>query len=191
MPSPIAHSVTGYALFRLFKDDRAGLPSTHDWKFYLYIFFISNAADLDFIPQLITGGSYHHGFTHSICFSLLFSVVVGFIFHQSSNIPYKHALSLTLIIYVSHVVADYFTAGGGGVELFWPFYGGRFISPLTVFPETHHGKKFLHRDHLFFLGFELSYLILVLAGLSLRSYLRIKSNERRPTVRGYGKRDPQ
>jgi hypothetical protein len=66
MPSPIAHSVTGYALARLLPLDK--LPGDGRWAGLLPIalgVFIGNAPDLDFIGQMLNLTT-HRGITHSL-----------------------------------------------------------------------------------------------------------------------------
>ena len=70
-----------------------------------------------------------------------------------------------LILYGSHLVLDFFTEGGRGIQLFWPFSEKLFISPLTLFPGTHHSEGSFSRVHLIFIFFELLYSLLILTGL--------------------------
>ena len=70
MPSPIAHSISGYAITRLWsKDASSSLKLPPRWLSF-YGIFIAVMADLDFIPQILTGEPYHHRFTHSITFAI-------------------------------------------------------------------------------------------------------------------------
>lgn len=70
MPSPIAHSVTGYVLSNFLPFKKL--------KFYIfYGVFVAIAADFDFIPQWITGKNFHRGLTHTLIFALVFSLIVG------------------------------------------------------------------------------------------------------------------
>jgi hypothetical protein len=80
MPSPLAHSVTGYAISKLPPLGRKvtlGTPKIIVLIFY--VIFVANVADLDFIPQLLIGQNYHHGLTHSLIFVLCFSGMMNFI----------------------------------------------------------------------------------------------------------------
>lgn len=176
MPSPIAHSVTGYVIAQLFpqghKANREGNRALF-WPFYGV--FIALAADLDFIPQLITGDRYHHTFTHSIAFTLGFSLVVWLIGYLLANQFPIRFLILTLILYGSHLLLDYFTQGGPGIQLLWPFTDEHFKSSMAIFPETHHSSPlFQHPGHILFITFELSYAALLLSVTWVWHYKRRK-----------------
>jgi len=74
----------------------------------------------------------HRGFTHSISFSVLFSLLILFLFYRNSFADRK--LWLPLFIYfflctVSHALFDAMTNGGKGVALFAPFYNERVFLP--------------------------------------------------------------
>ena len=167
MPSPIAHSVSGYALSRLFPSDRAAvlwpqkaIPKT------LFAIFVALAADLDFVPQFITGHRYHHGLTHSVTFALAFSVALWGLFYLLTDLATGRFFLLILSLYSSHLILDLFTQGGPGIQLLWPFSFDYFHAPITIFPETHHSQPlFQHPGHLVFVAFELGYTLLLLSGL--------------------------
>ena len=162
MPSPIAHSVSGYILAKFLPLEQPRLPGFRKW--YLQIFypvFVAIFADFDFIPQLITGEKYHRGFTHSLFFTLVFSVIVGFTLSYLWKYSYKQIFLFTLIIYGSHLFLDFFTEGGKGMELFWPFIDGFFKSPIAIFPGFHHSRGLWHYSHLIPISFELSYSVLL------------------------------
>lgn len=166
MPSPIAHSVTGFVIFRLFsKDKQATLCGENGLYTSFIVIFLSNVPDLDFIPQLLTGEKYHHGLTHSITFTVLFAVVVGLIGRLFRKQIFKRLFFLTLIIYGSHLFLDFFTEGGKGIQLLWPFAESFFISPISVFPGAHHSKGLVDLSHLVFVIFELFYSAVLLVGL--------------------------
>ncbi|MHC4268234.1 MAG: metal-dependent hydrolase [Planctomycetota bacterium] len=166
MPSPIAHSVTGFVIFRLFsRDKQVTLWGKNGLSMSFVAIFLSNAPDLDFIPQLLTGEKYHHGLTHSITLTVLFAVVVGSIGCLFRKQIFKRLFFLTLIVYGSHLLLDFFTEGGKGIQLLWPFSESFFISPVSVFPGTHHSKGIFDLSHLLFIIFESFYAVFLLAGL--------------------------
>ncbi len=166
MPSPIAHSVTGFVIFRLFsKDKQVALLGENGLYTSFVAIFLSNVPDLDFIPQLLTGEKYHHGLTHSITFTVLFAVVVGSIGCLFRKQIFKRLFFLTLIVYGSHLLMDFFTEGGKGIQLLWPFAESFFISPISVFPGAHHSKGVFDLSHLLFTSFESCYTAFLLAGL--------------------------
>lgn len=74
----------------------------------------------------------HRGFTHSISFSVLFSLLILFLFYRSSFVNRKIWLPLFIYFFlctVSHALFDAMTNGGKGVALFAPFYNERIFLP--------------------------------------------------------------
>jgi inner membrane protein len=163
MPSPIVHSVSGYAIARLFPSHRS-LRSGKGFGSLAYGVFIAVLPDLDLIPQLLTGEKYHRGASHSLTFAIATAVVaygVGYLFTK------RYSLSLllsTLFLYSSHLLLDLFTAGSAGIQLFWPFTTVYFKSPVPLFPSTYWSKPlFQHPGHFIFIGVELCFSIALLA----------------------------
>lgn len=162
MPSPIAHAVSGYALARGVEPPKAN----RIWPLALYAIFVAIAADFDFIPQIVLGVDSHRGFTHSISFSVAFSLLVSRLVSDRIALNYIRLLGLTLVIYCSHLVLDFFTQGGSGIPLLWPMSNHTFQSAISIFPAVHHSHGLFDSIHLRFLGFELTYTVILLWGLS-------------------------
>lgn len=177
MPSPIAHAATGYALAEL----SPGSERRATWRrrlprIVLFV-FVALAADLDFIPELLTGVRFHHGPTHSILFAVVFGLLVAALLVAGRGWRFSAAFLLPFLLYGSHLVLDYFTAGGPGIPLLWPFSGTYFQSPVTIFPETYHSEPLLHWGHVAFFLFEVGYALVLVALVWLRklrtaSYVR-------------------
>lgn len=166
MPSPIAHSISGYAILRLWSNNanvssRRRLPGR--WLLF-YGVFIAVMADLDFIPQIVTGDRYHHRFSHSITFAVGIAILAWGI--ATYIYRYKRANQLgllTLALYVSHLILDLMTQGGSGIQLLWPFSTKLYQSSLVIFPSTHWSEPlFQHPGHFVFIAFELGYTILII-----------------------------
>ena len=163
MPSPIAHSITGYAIARLFPADQRTNRQAKQTIFALfYGILVALAPDLDFIPQLLTGVRYHHGFSHSLMVAVGFSIVIWIVSYFLARQSARWLFLLTLMSYSSHLLLDFFTDGGPGIQLLWPFVKEHFRSPLALFPSTHHSLPLIHPTHLIFIGFELSYSFILL-----------------------------
>jgi inner membrane protein len=177
MPSPIAHSVTGYVIARLLPLNQKAKPWSRQELFQLsYGIFIALAPDLDFIPQILTGERYHHGFSHSLTFAIGFSLIVWLLGYILTNRLSMQLLLLTLMLYSSHLLLDFFTQGGPGIQLFWPFTNEYFKSSMAFFPETHHSQPlFQHPGHVIFISLELSYAIILLGGIWFWGYRKSKS----------------
>lgn len=159
MPSPIAHSISGYLLSQGLVQDR-GLFKQAFFKsplLGLYAVAISNAPDLDFLPKLIANVDFHRGPSHSLLQALGWSLCLSAIALSCRRSLFKPILILTFALYASHLVLDFFTAGGRGLPLLWPLNDLSFQSPIALFPAVHHSRGLLDSSHLIFIGFELLY----------------------------------
>lgn len=165
MPSPIAHAVSGYVLAKV-------LPQQQKLKWrkkrdeIFYPVFIATVADIDFIPQLITGENYHRGLTHSLIFTIGFSAIASSIASYFWKLSYKQLFWFTFIIYSSHLLLDLFT-GGRGIKLLLPFTDSFFKAPVEIFPGIKYSQGLWHSSHIYAITFELLYSVLLLWGLWL------------------------
>ncbi|MDJ0795268.1 MAG: metal-dependent hydrolase [Calothrix sp. MO_167.B12] len=166
MPSPIAHSVSGYILGKILPWEYTKVSRHEKLYLQLYTIFVAIFADFDFIPQLLTGEKFHRGLTHSIFFSFIFSSIVAFFISNRWNKSYKQIFIFTFIIYCSHLSLDFFTAGGKGMQLFLPFTNSFFKSPIPIFPPVKHSSGLWELSHIITLSFELIYSALLVLGLS-------------------------
>ena len=79
----------------------------------------------------------HRGFTHSILFAVLWSVLLSVVFGKSKKLIYFIILFLSTL---SHGILDAMTTGGKGVGFFIPFENSRHffsfrkiqVSPLSI-----------------------------------------------------------
>jgi inner membrane protein len=163
MPSPIAHSITGYIISKAFLRNNCTAQDNRNLGIIFYSIFIANVPDFDFIPQLFTDDKYHHGITHGFFFAVGFSVVAALIFCRMLNYSYNRFFIITLLIYNSHLILDFITDGGKGIKLLWPFFDYYYISPISLFPAVRHSQGLFHVSHLKFIGFEVSYSIILLS----------------------------
>jgi len=168
MPSSIAHSVSGYVVSQFFPpEERTSQWSKRRLIQILYVVFVANAPDLDFVPQVLMGERYHHGLTHSLTFAIGFTVLTWMACYFLANRLSKRLFLLTLILYSSHLFLDSFTAGGEGIQLLWPFTDRHFKSPIAIFPRVPWDTPLFHFDHFLFISFELGYSVALLGLLRL------------------------
>ena len=166
MPSPIAHSITGYAISRLWSDRIDRRPKQPARWLLFYGVFIGIMADFDFIPQIITGDRYHHRFSHSITFAVGTAIVAWGIARFYRYKKGKQLGLLTLAIYGSHLILDLVTQGSSGIQLLWPFSSKLYQSSVVIFPSTYWSEPlFQHSGHFIFIAFELGYGVLIMLGL--------------------------
>lgn len=137
MPTPGGHSLAGLAVY---------LAAKWPQKDWLLLGAVAGAAvfpDLDFAIQPFTGRSFHRYFSHSLGFSVLFSVAAYLIMKWVGRTSAGRDTALIGAGYVSHVFLDILsndTHPPFGVQLFWPFSDGFVISPIQIFPEVWRGS---------------------------------------------------
>lgn len=166
MPSPIAHSITAYALYHAISHYKANEAETREKTLRIVFYmFLAISADFDFIPQLLTGEKYHRGFSHSLIFSVCVGLTIGLVDSLLTNKSGKYCIVLAFVAYGSHLLLDFFTEGGDGIQLMWPISENYYISPFAIFPGVHHSQGLFHVSHFTFLGFELGFSVIILGGL--------------------------
>ncbi|MGJ3247045.1 MAG: metal-dependent hydrolase [Elainellaceae cyanobacterium] len=160
MPSPIAHSITGYVILKSFSARDRSLSKEIPRKIlFAGAIIAANVADLDFIPQVMFGADFHRGFTHSLAVSVCFSLLAAAIF--ALRHPWKKLFLLTELIYLSHLLLDLVTAGGSGMQLFWPFSSEFIKTSISLFPSVHHSEGLFYSGHIVFIVYELIYAVLL------------------------------
>jgi inner membrane protein len=165
MPSPIAHSITGYVLSRFLPLRDQRLPITLNRRLKLFsAIAIANIADFDFLAQMI-GIGQHRGITHSLTAVIGFSLGLSLLSYWRWRPVARHILVFALVIYGSHLLLDAVTAGGPGMQLLAPFSDRYFQADTLIFPPVHHSEGLLYRGHWEFIRFELAYSV-VLLGLT-------------------------
>ena len=70
----------------------------------------------------VSGGGWHHGFTHSIPFALVLGFVMIALFREWKVRTYI----VFTAAYVSHTLVDYMFTESRGVALWWPFTNYRY-----------------------------------------------------------------
>ena len=166
MPSPIAHSISGYAISRLWSNRINPRPRLPPRWLLFYGVFMGIMADLDFIPQIITGDRYHRGFSHSITFALGVAIVTWVIATFCRYTKANQLALLTLAAYGSHLILDLVTQGSSGLQLLWPFSTKFYQTSVVIFPSTYWSEPlFRHSGHFIFITFELGYGALIMLGL--------------------------
>ena len=164
MPSPIAHAASGYVLGKLLPSPQSSLPKSNHNFLVFYAVFVAIVADFDFVPQLITGAKFHRGFTHSLPFAFIFSVIVALLIVWARKVNYWSIFKFTFLIYGSHLLLDYFTKGGQGMQLFLPFTDQFFQSSIFLFPQVHHSRGLFDASHWIFITFEIIYSLVIVLG---------------------------
>ena len=166
MPSPLAHSMAGYVIYRLY---RPWLPEPDSKRLgpipllLLVTIGLSMLPDLDSVAGILMGdfGRFHNNMTHSLLVGLIVALGVGSVGWVKQRADFFHWFILTLLCYEFHVMMDFLTTGRG-VMAFWPFSSDRFLSPVAIFYGLHWSNGVFSVKHLWTLFTE-SALVLPLA----------------------------
>jgi inner membrane protein len=138
MPSPIGHSLAGYAVGKFIGEENG--------RELLYqvagTIIMANLPDLDFLPGVLLNrpALFHEGIFHSFGFALFFSLLGAAIAWQFGK-PVRQTFLLGLIAYSSHLLLDMLQPDGRppyGIPLLWPISRMYFISPIPLLPGVHH-----------------------------------------------------
>ena len=132
MPTIITHAVVAGVAVKVFSNKQ--MPF-HFW--YLAV-VCSILPDADVIGFYF-GVKYsdflgHRGFSHSLFFALIISVLIVFIFFKNIKIFSKNWWKFVLFYFIvgsSHGILDAFTDGGLGIALLSPFDNTRYFFPWT------------------------------------------------------------
>lgn len=164
MPSPIAHSVVGLALAKLF------LPSSGraHRKLGLHPLIAASAMALALLPDLgsiaglVTGdfGRFHNSWEHSLIVGLLLATVVGALVFLTRSPRAVRWFLVALLCFELHVLMDFLT-WGRGVKLLWPFFSARLQPPMYLFYGLHWSNGWLSYRHLVTLATELLFVALL------------------------------
>lgn len=140
MPSPVAHSLVGLAA--------ANVPLKHrlytSLFWFCFVLFAANAPDLDFVPGWLVGdiNRFHHGISHSVGMAVVFAACAS-VLACALKQPYHHAFVIALVVYSTHLLADYITVdrvAPYGAPFLWPFSDEYFLAPVQLFRPVEHGS---------------------------------------------------
>jgi len=74
----------------------------------------------------------HRGFTHSILFGIIWSIIIIIVFHRKDVKKYYVLGLFYFICTCSHGVLDSMTNGGVGISFFFPINTDRYFLPIRV-----------------------------------------------------------
>lgn len=165
MPSPLAHGSLVLLARPLLGPERTDRLTRHQrWALYGMVVFALWAPDLDFLFLLLPEHPLlgHGKITHSLAAALLFTPLFVWICRGvwRIDLSMRTLAMLGFACYLSHIVMDYFTAGGG-VMFAWPSSTERFASPVPLFFGAEHSQLLAWRLHLITLVTELAFVAVV------------------------------
>src|SRR6185295_3396580 len=128
MPLPVAHGLLGASV-------AAALQPSSEPRYWRNLFigaFLGICPDFDYALNWlrISGGGWHHGFTHSFLFAICLGLLTTLILRE---VKIRSAI-IFVSAAVSHTLIDYVMTESRGVALWWPFtdhrYKLRFPNPI-------------------------------------------------------------
>lgn len=136
MPSPVGHSLIGYAAYARWKKG-AGKPSLLLLGIF---FFVANLPDIDLLYGLFFGNAdlYHHHLTHSIVFCAAASIVAGGLVHLFVKSGAVKTMGVFFALLLTHLLFDALTLDTRqpyGQMLLWPFSEVYYAVPLVIFQD--------------------------------------------------------
>lgn len=168
MPSPIAHAVAGYAIYKLFARRHIKGSSVKFGPLPILLgiaVLLSFLPDFDLIPGFLLGDydQFHNSYSNSLFTGIVVALMISLILFRRSPAGFRFWFLFALLAYVLHVIMDYFGAGRG-VMLFWPITDERFISPVKLFYGLHRSDGFFSIRHVWTFLTEMVF-VLVLYGV--------------------------
>lgn len=187
MPSPLAHTTAGYAVYRLLRRRRSdGEPQVWRLPLILLVTLVfSILPDFDTVAGILAGdiGRYHNQGTHSLVVGLLVALFFAVLLARGRMHAFKAWFPPLLLSYELHVLMDVVTLGERGVMLLWPLSSARFDVPFTLFYGVRWSEGIFAWQHLVTLATEAVFALLVIGGLYLlerRQNVPSGPSQRRP-----------
>ena len=174
MPSPIAHTMIGYVIYRIFQLRMSHGSTKQIGSLPLLAFTIglSLLPDLDSVIGIWMGDfwRFHNQATHSLIIGLIIALGIGAVIWLRRRSGFLCWFIIALLCYELHVIMDFFTLGRG-VMLLWPFSSDRYESSVKLFYGFHWSQGWVSVMHLWTLVTELGFVVLV--GFIMH-FLRVK-----------------
>jgi membrane-bound metal-dependent hydrolase YbcI (DUF457 family) len=144
MASPIAHSLTGAAIYFAFRH-RGETKYQELW----WLILAANLADFDLLPGMLIGehSVFHRTFSHSILASLLFAVLVYAICRWQGHPEPRRITLLMFAAYLSQLLLDWLSVDPGppeGIPLLWPFTHQHFVADPALFLNIERDRLWSH-----------------------------------------------
>ncbi len=175
MTSLITHSLAGLLVYSI-----ASTIKDYPKRFWIICLLLPIIPDLDVIAfffEIPYSSPYgHRGFTHSIVFSITFSLFIGSFFARNQSFKTKMTFSLLFFMsLISHTLLDAITNGGLGVAFFWPFHNDRYFLPWNPVQVSPLGiKAFISKRGIDVLISEFKYVISPLIAINIMMILITK-----------------
>ncbi|MGH9904225.1 MAG: metal-dependent hydrolase [Pyrinomonadaceae bacterium] len=119
MPLPVAHALLGASVAGALNQPSQSCR----WKL-LTGALLGICPDFDYALNWlrISGGGWHHGFTHSILFALVLGLIIAYLLRDGK----ARSIALYCAATLSHTLLDFMMTESRGVALWWPFTDRRY-----------------------------------------------------------------
>jgi membrane-bound metal-dependent hydrolase YbcI (DUF457 family) len=119
MPLPVAHGLLGASVAAALDES----SESRRWKPLLTGAFLGICPDFDYALNWlrISGGGWHHGFTHSILFAFFLGLLTATVLGGRLR-----SIVVFCCATVSHTSLDFLMTESSGVALLWPFTDHRY-----------------------------------------------------------------
>ena len=172
MPSPIAHTAAGYAIYYLSRSRAPQTRLTGTGRFSTLLIVTTGFSllpDVDSVVGFLTGdfGRFHNNATHSLIVGLGMALAFGFLMGWKERSGFGFWFIIALLAYELHVLMDSATISRGVMAL-WPFTTERYRFPITVFYGLHWSEGWFSLKHLWTATTELAFaafVVFVMHGL--------------------------
>ncbi len=142
MASPIAHSLTGAAIYYLFTPGRR-----QNTKQLLLIVIAANLADFDLLAGLLVGDpdTFHRIISHSLSAALAVTLLAYLYCRYHYRVEARRITLMVLLALLSQLAIDWLSYDDKppqGIAVFWPWSGEYYMSDTSLFLNV-------RRDNLF------------------------------------------
>jgi membrane-bound metal-dependent hydrolase YbcI (DUF457 family) len=120
MPLPVAHALIGASVAAALSQS----SQSRRWKLLLTGALLGICPDFDYALNWlrISGGGWHHGFTHSIFFALIIGLIMAILIGDRK----ARSVAVYCAATLSHTLLDLMMTESRGVALWWPFTDRRY-----------------------------------------------------------------
>ena len=120
MPLPVAHGLLGASVGVALRQT----SQSYQWRPLWVSVFLAVCPDFDYVLNWlrISGGGWHHGFTHSILFAFLLGLMTAMVVGEKT----VRSVILYSAVTVSHPLLDFLMTESRGVALWWPLTDKRY-----------------------------------------------------------------
>lgn len=140
MPSPVAHSLAGAAVYLAVNRRLPGFRSDWRWLLMFMVGGVMNDLDAVHFNGLRLGLSLegHRGLTHSIFFCVVLALSAALIINRGDVRGYIRWAVALFLLWGSHLLLDAlsfdrYAANGIGIPLLYPFSDRTYLAPWQIF----------------------------------------------------------